>query len=116
MTTSACCRSSPRARTEPSLGRRAGRAFFAPYSKLVAPARLPDGTEVVLKVAHDLDTESVYEPEALAFWDGGGTVRLIAHDPATRAMLIERCVPGTPLATEYDEAAMEIAASAMERI
>jgi streptomycin 6-kinase len=78
--------------------------------------RLPDGTEAVLKIAHDLDAESVHEPEALAFWDGDGTVRLIAHDPATRAMLIERCVPGTPLGTKYDEPALEIAAQAMERL
>jgi streptomycin 6-kinase len=78
--------------------------------------RLPDGTEAVLKVAHDVDTESVYEPEALRFWNGEGTVRLIDHDPATRAMLIERCVPGTPLGSEYDDAAMEVAASALERL
>jgi streptomycin 6-kinase len=78
--------------------------------------RLPDGTEAVLKIAHDLDTESVYEPEALAFWAGQGTVRLIDHDPATRAMLIERCVPGTPLGSEYDESTMDVAASAMERL
>lgn len=78
--------------------------------------RLPDGTEAVLKIAHDLDTESVHEPEALAFWAGQGAVRLIDHDPATRAMLIERCVPGTPLGAEYDESAMNVAASAMERL
>ena len=70
----------------------------------------------MLKVAHDLDTESVYEPEALQFWDGDGTVRLIAHDPATRSMLIERCIPGTPLGAEYDEASLEIAAAAHERL
>ena len=29
-----------------------GEPFFAPYSKLVAPVRLPDGTEAVLKMAH----------------------------------------------------------------
>lgn len=78
--------------------------------------RLPDGTEAVLKVAHELDTESIQEPEALRFWDGEGAVRLIDHDPETRAMLIERCVPGTPLGTEYDDAAIEIAAGLMRRL
>jgi streptomycin 6-kinase len=31
-------------------------------------------------------------------------------------MLIERCVPGTPLSTEYDDASIEVAAQAMERL
>ncbi len=70
----------------------------------------------MLKVALDEDTESLYEPEALRFWAGEGTVRLIDHDPAARAMLIERCVPGTPLGTEYDDASIEIAAAAMRRL
>ena len=63
-----------------------GEPFFAPYSKLVAPVRLADGTEAVLKIPLDDDTESVHEPEALRFWDGQGAVRLIDHDPATRAL------------------------------
>src|SRR4051812_44494730 len=93
-----------------------GEPFFAPYSKLVAPARLPDGTDVVLKIAHDLDTESLQEPEALRFWNGEGTVLLLDHDPATRSMLLERCLPGTPLGTEYDQPALEVAAQALERL
>ena len=40
------------------------------------------------------DFESVHEPEALRFWDGHGAVRLIAHDPERKALLLERCVPG----------------------
>ena len=35
---------------------------------------------------------------ALALWDGDGAVRLLAHEPARSALLIERCRPGTPLA------------------
>jgi streptomycin 6-kinase len=31
-------------------------------------------------------------------------------------MLIERCVPGTPLGTDYDDAAVEIAAGVMRRL
>lgn len=93
-----------------------GEPFVAPYSKLVAPVRLPDGTEAVLKIHLDEDTESINEADALRFWDGHGAVRLIDHDPAMRAMLIERCVPGTPLGTEYDDASLEIAARAMQRL
>ena len=86
-----------------------GEPFFAPYSKLVAPVRLPDGTEAVAQ-----DRASTSTPRASTsrrrsrFWDGQGAVRLIDHDPATRAMLIERCVPGTPLGAEYDESALEM--------
>ncbi len=78
--------------------------------------RLPDGTDAVLKVPLDDDVESVHEPEALRFWDGDGTVRLIDHDPETRSMLIERCLPGTPLGTAYDEGSIEIAAALMQRL
>ncbi len=77
---------------------------------------LPDGTEAVLKVAHDFDTESEREPEALRFWNGEGAVHLLAHDPATRSMLIERCRPGTPLGSRYDDPAIEVAAGVLERL
>jgi streptomycin 6-kinase len=78
--------------------------------------RLPDGREAVLKVALDDDVESIHEPEALRFWDGDGTVRLIDHDPETRSMLIERCVPGTPLGTAYDDDALDVVAALMRRL
>ncbi|HEY1367252.1 MAG TPA: aminoglycoside phosphotransferase family protein [Gaiellaceae bacterium] len=93
-----------------------GEPFVAPYSRLVAPVRLEDGTEAVLKIPRDDDVESVHEPEALAFWGGEGAVRLIDRDPGSRAYLIERCVPGTPLGTEYDDASIGIAATAMQRL
>jgi streptomycin 6-kinase len=69
-----------------------------------------------LKIPRDDDTESLREAEALTFWDGRGAVRLLAHDRPTRAMLIERCRPGTPLGTAYDDAAIAIAAGAMRRL
>ena len=75
-----------------------------------------DGTQVVVKIHTDDDTESLQEPEALCFWNGRGAVRLINWDPASRAMLIERCVPGTPLGTSYDEASIEIAAAILRRL
>jgi streptomycin 6-kinase len=93
-----------------------GEPFPAPYSKLVAPARLPDGTEAVLKVQLPDDFESEYEADALRFWDGRGAVRLLAHDREERALLLERCVPGTQLGTDYDDQAIAIAAGLMRRI
>jgi len=43
-------------------------------------------------------------------------VRLLDHDPGTRAMLIERCVPGTPLGKVYDDAALEVVAGTLLRL
>ena len=60
------------------------------------PAELPDGTRAVLKVQFP-DTESEHEATALRRWDGDGAIRLFAHDPDLRALLVERCDPGTPL-------------------
>jgi streptomycin 6-kinase len=70
----------------------------------------------VLKVQLPDDTESLQEAEALRFWDGRGAVRLLAHDPVSRSLLIERCVPGTPLGNVYGDAVIEIAAAAMRRL
>jgi streptomycin 6-kinase len=68
----------------------------------VAPARLPDGTDAVLKVNFP-EPESEHEPEALRLWDGRGAVRLLASGPGERALLVERCVPGTTLWEVVDE-------------
>jgi streptomycin 6-kinase len=62
----------------------------------VAPATLPDGTCAVLKVNFP-EAESEHEADALAHWRGAGAVRLLAADAPRRALLIERCEPGTPL-------------------
>ena len=59
---------------------------------LVVPAR-----EVVLKLNAPSHYEADHEADALAAWDGSGAVRLVARDDQRRALLIERCVPGTRL-------------------
>jgi len=59
---------------------------------LVVPAR-----EVVLKLNAPSHVEAHREADALACWDGRGAVRLIARDDARRALLLERCLPGTRL-------------------
>jgi streptomycin 6-kinase len=69
-----------------------------------------------VKIPLDGDTESIQEPEALRIWNGEGAVRLVDHDPVTRSMLIERCVPGTQLGTRYDDTALEVTAQILERL
>jgi streptomycin 6-kinase len=62
------------------------------------------------------DVESVHEIDALLFWDGRGAVRLLDYDRELRAMLLERCIPGTPLGQEYDDEALAIAAGVLRRL
>ena len=62
-----------------------------PHS-LVVPAG-----DAVLKVNAPSHFEADHEADALAWWDGAGTARLLARDDARRAFLIERCRPGTTL-------------------
>ncbi|GIJ78197.1 aminoglycoside phosphotransferase family protein [Micromonospora phaseoli] len=83
---------------------RVGPPFGYAMASLVVPADLPDGTPAVLKLQFP-DAESEHEATALRRWDGDGAVRLLAHDPDLRALLVERCHPGTPLhALPLDEA------------
>ncbi|WP_444948758.1 aminoglycoside phosphotransferase family protein [Micromonospora ureilytica] len=75
---------------------RLGPPFRYAYASLALPADLPDGTAAVLKLQYP-DEESRHEADALAHWNGDGAIRLLAHDPGRRALLVERCQPGTPL-------------------
>ena len=65
----------------------------------VAPARRAGVDELVLKVAWR-HTEAADEPAGLRAWDGDGAVILHAVDELddTVVLLLERCIPGTPLA------------------
>lgn len=56
---------------------------------LVLPVRRADGSPAVLKL-QPVDQETVGEASALARWDGHGAVRLLAHDPSSGSMLLER--------------------------
>lgn len=73
-----------------------------------------DDVPAVLKVNFPED-ETEREPDALAHWGGRGAVRLLEYDAPRRALLIERCEPGTRLwEIEDDEEATRIAASVLE--
>ncbi len=62
----------------------------------VAPAVRTDGSRVVLKLGMP-HMEAAHELQALRFWDGDPTVRLLEADVELNAMLLERCEPGTVL-------------------
>lgn len=63
----------------------------------VAPAVLPDGTPVIVKIGWP-HREMYGEPTALRLWNGRGAARLLAHDPQRHALVLERCQPGDQLA------------------
>jgi streptomycin 6-kinase len=72
--------------------------------------------DVVLKLNPPGELEPEQEPDALQHWGGRGAVRLLARDGARRAMLIERCRPGTQLWELPEERATEIAADVLETL
>jgi len=62
----------------------------------VAPVLRADGSPAVLKITWP-HPEAATEPAALRWWDGAGSIRLLAEHLDEWAMLLEACVPGTPL-------------------
>ncbi len=63
----------------------------------------------MLKVTPPEDDESDEEADALALWGGDGAVRLLRHDRARRALLVERARPGTDIAGLREDEATAIA-------
>src|SRR5258705_13893417 len=59
---------------------------------IVQPVRRADGTPAVLKLPL-IDRDQPGEAAALRVWDGDAAVRLIAEDPETWVMLLERLIP-----------------------
>ncbi|WIX93678.1 aminoglycoside phosphotransferase family protein [Amycolatopsis sp. DG1A-15b] len=66
------------------------------YVGVVQPARLPDGTPVVLKLGWR-HTESADEPLALSTWAGRGAVLLLDSAPDDGVLLLERLDAGRTL-------------------
>ncbi|MEN3273000.1 MAG: streptomycin 6-kinase [Actinomycetota bacterium] len=60
--------------------------------------------------------EARTEVDALRVWDGDGTIRVLAHDAERWAMLLERCVPGTPLGDEWDDETVAIGIGFLRRL
>lgn len=95
---------------------RLGPALEGGNVSLVLAAERSDGRPAVLKLQFP-DRESEHEALALRHWQGIGAVRLLEHDPAPCALLLERCLPGTRLWEFEDEKeANRIAAGVLRRL
>ncbi len=73
------------------------------------------GDDAVLKVVPVEDDEADHEADALELLAGDGAVRLLRHDRARRAMLIERARPGYDASGLSEPEAMGVATSAAKR-
>ncbi|MFE9634300.1 aminoglycoside phosphotransferase family protein [Streptomyces sp. NPDC006463] len=85
---------------------------------LVLPVERPDGTPAALKLQL-VDEESAGEPVALRAWRGEGAVRLLEHDEATGAMLLERLDEGRHLsavAERDSRRAVQVVAELLARL
>jgi streptomycin 6-kinase len=77
--------------------------------------RRQDGSEAVLKI-QEPHRESEREAAALERWDGEGAIRLLAHDPEEHALLLELCVPGTPVSAVGQDAALDVFVELLPRL
>jgi streptomycin 6-kinase len=73
--------------------------FSDSFTSLAIPGREADGTDVVLKVQY-IDRETEHEAMALREWSGDGAILLLDEFPERHALLLERCIPGTPVPPE----------------
>jgi streptomycin 6-kinase len=94
---------------------RLGAPFAYAFASLALPVEREDGSSAVLKIQFP-DREGEHEADALARWAGDGAVLLFDHDPERRALLIERCEPGTSLAGVSEEAALDAAIGLFPRL
>ncbi len=87
----------------------------------VAPCVCADGSRAVLKIGLPEEDDSVITGEAnfLKFLDGNGAVKLLRFEATSRALLLERLIPGNNLAElcqKDDEQATAIAVEIMRKI
>ncbi|HVB05892.1 MAG TPA: aminoglycoside phosphotransferase family protein [Acidimicrobiales bacterium] len=93
-----------------------GEPLTGARTAFVAPCRRPDGTSAVLRVAFP-EQHPAGEAAALSAWGGEGSVRLLEHDEGERALLVERCLPGTHLsAGEAADSVLAIGARLLRRL
>lgn len=69
----------------------------------VCGVRQADGHHAVLKLGPPAAPHLAQEVAALRHFGGHGSVRLLAHDPARGALLLERALPGTAASTAVPE-------------
>jgi streptomycin 6-kinase len=85
------------------------------HVSFVLPAVRDGGGLFALKLQFP-HRECERESAALRAWDGNGAVRLIDEAPDLRALLIERCVPGTYLADVGPVSALPVLADLVRRL
>jgi streptomycin 6-kinase len=81
----------------------------------VAPATTASGSDVVVKVNFP-SHESEHESAALRHWGGRGAVRLLDDDVESRALLLERCRPGTALWEQREQVATDVMGGVLTRL
>ncbi len=84
-----------------------GESFAYAFASLALPATRQDGSEAVLKIQFP-DHESELEAAALTHLDGDGAVWLLEYDVDRRALLLERCRPGTALKELEPDDALDV--------
>jgi streptomycin 6-kinase len=94
---------------------RLGEPFAGSFVSLAVPALDATGAAVVLKIQFP-DREGQHEAAALRRWDGHGAIRLLAWDAERRALLLERCAPGTPLSSIAAPEALAVLAGLLPRL
>jgi streptomycin 6-kinase len=94
---------------------RLGEPYVAGAAGYAARVELRDGTPAVLKLIYP-HRESEHEAEALELHDGAGTVQLLAYDADRRAMLLERCEPGTPVTRIGADDALNVIVELLPRL
>ncbi len=83
---------------------------------LVLPVIRADGSRAALKL-QPVNDENATEAVGLRAWDGDGAVRLLADDPATGTLLLERLDAGRSLSALPDDlAALEILTNLLARL
>jgi streptomycin 6-kinase len=85
------------------------------FTSLALPAQLEDGSDAVLKVLF-VDRETEHESIALRHWDGNGAIRLLDEFLPRHALLLERCIPGTPLASAGAKTALDVLTRLLPRL
>jgi streptomycin 6-kinase len=95
---------------------RIGEPFAGSNVSWVAPVEVPHRGHAVLKVNFP-GRESEHEADVLVHWSGDGAVLHYLSDPERRALVVERCEPGTTLWDLSDEKeANTVAAGVLRRL
>jgi streptomycin 6-kinase len=84
-----------------------GDPFEDSHVSLALAVTTAEGGQAVLKIDFPGD-ETQWAGEALRTWDGHGAVQLLAEHRGHSALLMERCIPGTPLSHADPDEAIDV--------